>query len=142
MSRWARIGLGAAVGYLAVALLSSGTTALLRVFFEVARADDPPTAYLVFDLFYALVFSAAGGWLAVRVGKTRITGFLLATLVLALGIWTLVAGLDQMHPPAYQWSATVLSPLSVLLGGMLADRQVEGRFSGAAVSGEGSARQG
>lgn len=111
-----RIVAGVVAGYLVAVLLASGTTALLRVTFEVARAQDPPTAYLVFDLSYSLVYAAVGGWTASRSGSFPWSGRLLAGLSLILGTWTVVAGLDAVHPLAYQWAAALLTPLAILTG--------------------------
>lgn len=122
MTRWLRIIVGIVAGYPAVVILSSGTTAILRSLLEVARAEDPPAAYLVFDLFYSLVYATAAGWVAVRIGASAWSAYVLAALFLVLGAWTVLAGLDQTHPLAYQWAAAVLTPLAVLAGGRLAGR--------------------
>lgn len=118
MGSWLRITAGIVAGYLVAVLLSSGTTALLRALLPVARAEDPPAAYLVFDLLYSLVFAAAGGWAAARVGAARASAFVLAAAYFLLGLWTIWAGIDRMHPLAYQWAAAVLGPLAVVAGGL------------------------
>lgn len=129
MTRWLRIIGGIVAGYAATVILSSGTTAVLHSLLEVSRAEDPPAAYLVFDLFYSLVYATAGGWLAVRIGASAWSGRVLAGLFLVLGAWTVLAGLDQTHPLAYQFAAVVLTPLAVMAGGRLAgrNRMADGR---------------
>lgn len=126
MGRWLRIAGGIVAGYLVAVLLSSGTTAILRAFLPVARAEDPPVVYLVFDLLYSLVFAGAGGWAAAKIGAARDSAFVLAALFLVLGIWTASTGLDQTHPLAYQWAAAVLGPFAVAAGGLLASESLSG----------------
>jgi len=122
MTRWLRIVGGIVAGYAATVILSSGTTAVLRSLLEVAQAEAPPAAYLVFDLFYSLVYATVGGWVAVRIGASAWSSYVLAALFLLLGTWTVLAGLDQTHPLAYQCAAAVLTPLAVMAGGRLAGR--------------------
>lgn len=120
MGRAGRIVAGIVAGYVVIVALSTGTTALLRSFLEAARSRDPSTLYLLFDLSYALVYSAVGGWIAVRVGGRAFAGYVLAAAFFALGLWTVAAGMDPVHPAAYQWASAILGPLAVLAGGRIA----------------------
>lgn len=136
VGRVGRIVAGIVLGYVVIVALSTGTTALLRSFLEAARSRDPSVLYLLFDLAYALVYSAVGGWVAVRVGAGAVAGYVLAALFFVLGLWTVLAGMDPVHPAAYQWASAILGSLAVLAGGRIARGGLAG---GSAETGEAMA---
>lgn len=119
MKRWALIGAGILVGYLAAALLSSATTATLRAVFEVARSEHPPLVYELFDLAYSTVLAGVGAWLGSWVARSRVAAYLLAALSFQLIGVSAVLGWDTTHALIYQWAATILTPAAIVIGGML-----------------------
>lgn len=119
MKRWMMIGLGVLVGYAAAAILSTAMTTLMKALFEVARSEHPPSAYLVFDLLYGTAFAGLGAWIAAWFARSRIPAYVLAAISFLLIGLGAVAGWDTVHPMAYQWAATILTPLAIVLGGLL-----------------------
>lgn len=128
MIRWLRILGGVVAGYATAVVLSSGTTALLRASLELARMENPPAWYLVFDLLYSLAYAGVAGWVALRVGASAWSAWVLAALFFGFGTWTVLAGIDQVHPPAYQWAAAMLTPLAVLAGWRIASRKAPNMY--------------
>jgi hypothetical protein len=97
-------------------ILAPTITAVLRRFWSVARAPNPPDWFLVVDLAYALGAMAVGGLVCAWIARRSMPPLVLAGVVLVLGVATAWAGLDPAHPGWYLWSVAVLSPIAVLTG--------------------------
>lgn len=124
MGRLVRNGLGVLAGYVSMAVLSTAMTMLMRALFEVARSEDPPPGYVLFDLSYGLLFACVGGWVAARIARSRLAAYVLAALSFVAVGGGALAGWDTVHAIEYQWAAAILSPAAILLGAYLA--RVEG----------------
>ena len=113
---------GLLLGYLIVALFSVATTSVLRLVWPTLGTGDQSTGLLMADLAYSLLYGLAGGAVAFAVGRWP-GAWLLAGVLLVLGVVSASAGWDTVHPSGYQWLIAVGSPAMVALGAMMAARQ-------------------
>jgi hypothetical protein len=109
-------------GFLTMALLVGIVTALLVKLAPefVGKSGHPRPIYIAFNLVYSFIAAAAGGfvtaWIADRNPLVHV--LFLALVVLLLSALSAIQQRGQ-QPIAYQLTLVVLSPIGVLLGGML-----------------------
>lgn len=121
-----RAAAGVVLGYAGMVVLASGTTAVLRSLFAVARSEHPPVWYQGVDLGYSLIYMGCGGAIAAAVAGHRRSAIVLAVAFLVLGIVGAAGGLDTTHALTYQWIVTIVGPVAVLSGGLMVGRRVAG----------------
>jgi hypothetical protein len=85
----------------------------------VARSDNPPVAYEIFDLLYSTVLAAVGVWVGAWMARSRLPAYVLAGLSFVLLGVAALAGWDTAHAVGYQWAAAVLTPIALVLAGRL-----------------------
>jgi len=109
-------------GFLAMALPVGIATALLVKLAPqfVGSHGHPRAGYVAFNLIYSFIAAAAGGyvtaWIAIQ--NSLIHVLVLALVVLLLSGMSMVQQRGQ-QPVLYQLALVVLSPVGILLGGML-----------------------
>lgn len=103
-------------GYVTMLVVSPTITALLRRVWPVARQPSPPNWYLVLDLGYSLGAMALGGFVSAWIARRFGAPLALAGAILVLGLATVVADLDPVHPAWYLWLTALLGPVAVVVG--------------------------
>lgn len=111
-----RAVLAFAAGYVTMLVVAPTITALLRRVWPVARQPSPPDWYLVLDLGYSLGAMALGGFVTAWIARRFGAPLALAGAILAVGLATVVAGLDPVHPVWYVWLTALLGPVAVVAG--------------------------
>ena len=97
--------------------------------------EDPPTPpYLLLNLLGSVIAGAAGGATAMRIAPHTPHGhvFALAIVILLLSLPTVFSGAAPGQPDWYPLATSVLGPVSVFLGGLLAARRRDRPRSAAA----------
>lgn len=116
-------------GFVSMAALVMLTTLLLKALAPgfVGEEEHPQTGYMFFNLAFSAIYAAVGGWVTARltpITRNPLTHTLmLAIVVLVLGALS-AAQLRGKQPVAYQIALTALTPLAVLLGGLLRMHQL------------------
>jgi len=117
-----RAFLALVAGFFTMALLVGVVTAMqvkLAPDF-VGKPPHPRPAYIAFNLVYSFIAAAAGGYVTAWIANQNplVHVLVLALVVLLLSAMSVIQQRGQ-QPIAYQLTLVVLSPIGVLLGGML-----------------------
>jgi len=112
-----RVILGALAGYATTIALSVGTTALLRLLFDVASDPSPPAWYHGVDFAYSTIAAGIGGYVAALTARHIAGPAVLAAVFFAFGLATALGNLDPLHSLTYQWLMAVVGPSVVLAAG-------------------------
>jgi len=112
-----RVILGALAGYVTIIALSVGTTALLRLLFEVARDPSPPAWYHAVDFAYSTIAAGIGGYVAALTARHIAGPALLAAVFFAFGLASALGNLDPLHSLTYQWLMVVVGPIVIFAAG-------------------------
>ena len=125
--------LAIAAGFVTMAVLVIGFTSMLtRVAPQfVNRGGRPRLPYMVVNLLSSAAFALLGGWITARLAPTPGNPLTLS-LMLAFTV-LLMSGLSAIQlrgqqPATYQLTLIVISPLAVVLGGMLRLHQLGYRW--------------
>ena len=125
--------LAIAAGFVAMAVLVIGFTSVLtRVAPHfVNRGGRPRLPYMVVNLLSSAAFALLGGWLTARLaptpGNPLTLSLMLAFTVLLMSALSAIQ-LRGQQPASYQLTLIVISPLAVVLGGMLRLHQLGYRW--------------
>lgn len=111
-------------GLIVAAVLVMAVTFLATAALGLPPGAPPTPAYLLLNLLGSALAGASGGAVAVRLAPHRphAHGIALALLILLLSLPTLLSAPAPGQPTWYGLALSVIGPLSVLAGGLLALR--------------------
>ncbi len=109
-------------GFLTMALLVGVVTAMLVKLAPnfVGKRPHPRPAYISFNLIYSFLAAASGGYVTAWIAQQNplVHTLVLALVVLLLSALSAVQQRGQ-QPIAYQLALVALTPIGVLVGGLL-----------------------
>jgi hypothetical protein len=125
--------LAIAAGFAIMAVLVIGFTAVLTGLAPqfVNQDGRPRPAYMIVNLLFSAAFAVLGGWVTARLAPAPGNPLTLS-LMLAFAV-LLMSGLSAIQlrgqqPLTYQLTLIVISPVAVVLGGMLRLHQLGYRW--------------